>query len=249
MTTPPPATASAAVRVGTWVSFAMSGLTAVTFGLALTAAPDEVVYPFTSDAIAGKWPADYLWMYPAMLLMLLFVVFVACVHERAPAARKIFSLVALCVAVLAAAVLLINYFVQVTVMAPSLEKGQVDGFAMLTMYNPDGAFIALEELGFLLMSLSLAVLAPVFVRGTTVERVVRWLFVSAFVLAVVGLVVVSVARGVDRGYVFELVVITIVWTTLIVAGPLVAVVLRRAQVAGSAPDRPVPSHRGVVRVE
>ena len=84
-------------------------------------------------------------MYPAMLLMLLFVVFVACVHEHAPPARNIFSLVALCLAVIAAAVLLVNYFVQVTVMPPSLEKGQVDGFAMLTMYNPDGVFIALEE--------------------------------------------------------------------------------------------------------
>ena len=226
VTTPPPATSSAAVRVGTWVSFTMSGLTVVTFGLALTAAPDEVAYPFTSDAIADKWPADYLWMYPAMLLMLLFVVFVACVHENAPPSRKIFGLVALCLAVLAAAVLLINYFVQVTVMSPSLEKGQVDGFAMLTMYNPDGVFIALEELGFLLMSLSLAVLAPVFVSGTRVERAVRWLFVSALVIAVVALVAVSVDRGVDRGYVFELIVITIVWTTLIVGGPLVAVALR-----------------------
>ena len=219
-------TSRTAQHVGTWVALTMSGVTVVTFGLALTAAPDEVVYPFTSDAIAAKWPADYLWMYPAMVLMLLFVTFVACVHEQAPPARRIFSLVALCLAVLAAAVLLVNYFVQVTAMPPSLEKGQVDGFAMLTMYNPDGVFIALEELGFLLMGLALAVLAPTFVQRTAVERAVRWLFVSGLVVAVGALVVVSVARGVDRGYVFELIVITIVWTTLIVGGPLVAVALR-----------------------
>ena len=60
------------------------------------------------------------------------------------------------------------------------------------------------------MSLALAVLAPVFVSGTTVERVVRWLFVAGFAIAVVALAVVSAARGVDRGYIFEVVVITIV---------------------------------------
>ena len=163
--TTPETTSRTALHFGTWIALTMSGVTVVTFGLALTAAPDEVVYPFTSDAIADKWPADYLWMYPAMVLMLLFVAFVASVHEHAPPTRRIFSLVALCLAGCAATVLLVNYFVQVTVMPPSLEKGQVDGFAMLTMYNPDGVFIALEELGFLLMSLALAVLAPTFVSG------------------------------------------------------------------------------------
>ena len=213
----------------------MSGLTVVTFGLALTAVPDDVVYPFTSDVIADQWPADYLWMFPAMLLMIVFVAFAASVHQYAPPTRAIFSMLGLCLAAIAAGALLINYFIQVTVMPPSLEKGQLDGWAMLTMYNPDGVFIALEELGFLLMSLALAALAPVFVQRNKVERVIRWLFVSSFVASVGALVGVSVARGVDRGYLFEVIVITIVWTTLIVAGPLVAVVFRRAA-ARSAQD-------------
>ncbi len=219
-----------ALRLGALVALTMSGVTVVTFGLALTAAPDDVVYPFTSDSIADKWPADYLWMFPAMVLMVLFVAFVASVHQYAPPTRTVFGMLGLCLAAIAAAVLLINYFIQVTVMPPSLEKGQLDGWAMLTMYNPDGVFIALEELGFLLMSLALAVLAPVFVQRNKVERAIRWLFVSSFVAAAGALVGVSLARGVDRGYVFEVIVISIVWTTLIVAGPLVAVVLRRAVV-------------------
>ncbi len=219
-----------ALRVGYLVALMMTGVTVVSFALALTAVPNDVPYPFSSDVIADQWPVDYLWMYPAMLLMLLFIAFIASVHEYAPPTRKIFSLLGLCLAIIAAAVLLITYFIQVTVLQPSLEKGQLDGWAILTMYNPNGVFVALEELGYLLMSLALAVLAPVFMQRNKVERTIRWLFVLSFATAVGALVAVSVARGVDRGDLFEIIVISIVWLTLIVAGPLVAVVLRRAVV-------------------
>ncbi len=64
---------------------------------------------------------------------------------------------------MATAVLLIDYYIQVTVMQPSLVKGQLDGWAMLTMYNPHGVFIALEEIGYLLMSVVFLCLALVFV--------------------------------------------------------------------------------------
>lgn len=219
-----------AVRAGSVIALTMSGLTLGTWALAMTALPNDVPYPFTADVIAAQWPGDYLWMYPAMVLMLLFIAFVASVHEYAPPTRKIFSLLGLCLAVIAAAVLLVTYFIQVTVMQPSLEKGQLDGWAMLTMYNPNGVFIALEELGYLLMSLALACLAPVFTQRDKVERTIRWLLVLGLATAAAALVGVSAARGIDRGYVFELFVISIVWLTLIVAGPLVAVVLRRAAV-------------------
>jgi hypothetical protein len=55
-------------------------------------------------------------------------------------------------------------------MQPSLEKGQLDGWAMLTMYNPSGVFIALEELGYLLMSLAFVCLAAVYVQPSRLER-------------------------------------------------------------------------------
>ncbi len=219
-----------ASRVGSLVALTMSGLTVATFSLAITALPNDVPYPFSSDVIAAEWPGDYLWMYPAMLLMLLFIAFIASVHEYAPPTRKIFSLLGLCLAIIAAAVLIGTYFIQVTVMQPSLEKGQLDGWAMLTMYNPNGVFIALEELGYLLMSLALACLAPVFMQRNKVERTIRWLVVLSFATAVAALVGVSAVLGIDRGYVFEIMVISIVWLTMVVAGLLVAVVLRRAAV-------------------
>ena len=217
-----------ALWFGSVVALGISGLTVATFALAYMAGSDDSPYPYTSDAIAGNWPREYLWMFPAMLIMLLFVAFVASVHEYAPATHKIFSLLGLCLAVIAAAVLLTTYFIQVSVMQPSLEKDQLDGWAMLTMYNPNGVFIALEELGFILMSFALAAISPVFMQKNKVERAIRWLFVLGSVAVVGALIAVSLATGIDRGILFEIIVISIVWSTLIISGPLVAVVFRRA---------------------
>ncbi len=217
-----------ALRFGFWAAIALTGVTVVTFAFALMALPNAVPYPFTSDVIADQWPVDYLWMYPAMLVMLLFVAFATSAHEYAPPTRKIFSLLGLCFATMAATILLIDYFIQVTVLPLSLAKGQLDGWAMLTMYNPNGVFLALEELGYLLMSLALAVLSPVFTGITGVQRTLRWLLVLSFAAVIGALVMVSAIRGVDRGDLFEVIVFVIVWLTLIVTGPLVAVVFRRA---------------------
>ena len=184
-----------AYRFGFWIAIAVAVLTAATFALALTALPDKVPYPFTDPVIAEQWPGDYLWMYPAMVLMLLFVALVAAIHVCAPPARRVFSLIALCVAVLAAAVLLVDYYLQASVMQTSLEKGQLDGWSLLTQYNPNGVFIALEELGYLLMGVVFLCLAPVFVGTTGVERALRWLLGASFAASVLALVVVSAVEG------------------------------------------------------
>ena len=55
--------------------------------------------------------------------------------------------------------LLGGYFVQFSMVPVSLMNGQSEGIALLTQYNPYGVFIVLEELGYLLMSLSFVFLA------------------------------------------------------------------------------------------
>lgn len=216
------------LRAGVVAAWATTALTIVSFGLALTALPDEVPYPFATDRIAEQWPGDYWWMYAAMLLMAAFVAMVAAVHRYARPDRQLYSLLGVCAAVLSAAVLLIDYYVQVTVMQPSLEKRQLDGWALFTQYNPNGVFIALEELGYLLMALALLCLVPVFDGRDRVQRALRLLLTGCFALAIGALVAFSAVRGIDRGDDFEIAVISIVWLTLVAAGPLVATVLRRA---------------------
>ena len=217
-----------ASRFGFWMAVLVGGVTVVTFALAMTALPNRVPYPFTAPEIAAQWPGDYLWMYPAMLLMLLFVALVAAIHACAPPAKRVFSLVGLCLAVAAGVVLLIDYYLQANVMQLSLEKGQLDGWALLTQYNPNGVFIALEELGYLLMSVVFLCLAPVFAGKTGIERALRLLLRASFALTVLALVAVSATKGIDRGDTFEIAVISIVWLTLIATGVLTALVFRRA---------------------
>ncbi len=225
-----PTRTDAVSRFGFWISLVTAALTVVTFALAMTALPDDVPYPFTSQVIADQWPGDYLWMYPAMILMVSFVAWLVAIHQYAAPARRTYSLLALCIGVVASAVLLITYYIQVTVMQPSLEKGQLDGWAMLTMYNPNGVFLALEELGYLLMSLAFFCLAAVFVAPTRLERGIRWLFIASFALTIGALVFVFATHGIDRGAVYEIIVISVVWLTLIVGSLLTALVFRRAAV-------------------
>ena len=168
-----------------------------------------------------------------MVLTVLFVALLAAIHEYAPPARRTCSLLALCVGVIAAAVLLITYYIQVTVMQPSLEKGQLDGWAMLTMYNPNGVFIALEELGYLLMGLAFLCLAGVFAQANRLERSLRWLFITSFALSIGCFLVVFAMHGIDRGDSFEIIVISIVWLTLIVGAILTALVFRRGVPRGA----------------
>ncbi|MGD8201079.1 hypothetical protein ACQE98_10490 [Ornithinimicrobium sp. W1679] len=113
-----------------------------------------------------------------------------------------------------------------TVLPVSLAKGQLDGWSMLTQYNPNGVFLALEELAYVLMSLALLSLVPALPTGTRPARVLRRLFVGSAVAVAVSFAVVTALQGPDRGDTFEILVISLVWLTLLVASPLLALVLR-----------------------
>ena len=220
--------ADAAGRLGFWIGLVTAALTVVTFALALTALPDAVPYPFTSQVIVDQWPGDYVWMYPAMVLMVLFVALLVAIHESTPPARRTYSLLALCVGVIAAAVLLITYYIQVTVMQPSLEKGQLDGWAMLTNVQPErrlhrtrGARLPADEP-------RLPCLAGVFVGASRLERSLRGSTSRASPCRSAPSLSSSRWSGIDRGDLFEIIVISIVWLTLIAGGILTALVFRRA---------------------
>lgn len=222
-------------RLGFLAAVCISVTTAAAFGMAMIAIPIAgphcpgpcVTYPFTDELVAEHFPRDYLWMYPAMLTGLLVVALAACLHRLAPESRKVFGLIGLSLSTVAATVLLIDYFVQVTVLQPNLVKGQTDGWAMLTQYNPNGVFIALEELGYLVMSAALLCLSALVTGATRIDRVIRWLFAGGFAVVAGAFVLLSALYGLDRQDRFEVPAITAVWSVLIAAGVLLAVRLRR----------------------
>ena len=226
-------------RLPFWTAVLTSILTAATFATAFATPPRSgpfctmsacVTAPYTD--VAAFFPRDYLWMYPALLVPTLFVVLMACIHQYASADKQLFSLIGVCFAVIAAAVIMVDYFMQLTVIQPSLLKGETDGLSLVSQYNPHGIFIALEALGYLLMSLAFVFAAPVFSGRGWLERTIRWLFIAGFTLAVGLLIVLSLRYGHDLDYRFEVFVITIDWTVLIIAAALLSVVFKRAGHAG-----------------
>lgn len=162
-----------------------------------------------------------------MLLTPLFVVLMACIYHYASDDQKLFSSIGLSFAVLAAAMITIDYFVQLTVVQASLLRGETDGLSLISQYNPHGIFIALEALGYLLMSVAFVFAAAVFTGNDWVERALRWLLIAGFVFAVGSLIVLSLRYGNDLEYRFEVAIILIDWLVLVVSGILLSVVFKR----------------------
>ena len=119
-------------------------------------------------------------------------------------------------------------------MQPALLKGETEGLSLFSQYNPHGIFIALEDLGYLMMSVAFLFFAMVFDGRNRIERAIRWLFITSFVLAVGSLVVLSLLYGKNLDYRFEVTVILINWTVLVVSGVLLSVFFKRAGQYGTS---------------
>ncbi|MBN1993874.1 MAG: hypothetical protein JW953_14335 [Anaerolineae bacterium] len=228
-------------RLGFWASILTAVTAAAALGIAVTTAPARsgpfcmagsvdlvdscVTYPYTD--VAAFVPIEYIWMYPALLMALLFVVVVVCLHAYAAADKKVFSQIALSFAIISATTHVINYFIQLAVVQPSLLKGEAAGLSLFSQYNPHGIFIALEDVGYLTMGVAFLFVAAVFSRQTKLERIIQLLFMAGAVLAIGSLILLALLYGRDLEYRYEVAAILIDWITLIVAGVLLSVFFRR----------------------
>ncbi|NQT96568.1 MAG: hypothetical protein HQ562_02385 [Candidatus Marinimicrobia bacterium] len=223
-----------AYRFGYFTAILTTVVTIITFGIAVNTPPlagpfcESGCFEYPYSDIASRFPRDYIWMYPAMLLTLIYVALMVSIHYFAPREKKIYSQVGLSFALLAAAPIIIDYFIQVSVIQPSLLNGEHDGIALLTQFNAHGIFIALEDFGYLMMSVSFLFMAFVFSKTNRLEKTIRWLFIASFILTILALIFVSFKFGIHREYFFEVAAITINWAVLIVAGILLSKVFKRA---------------------
>ena len=215
-----------------WVATLTAVMTGVTFFLAILTLPKSgplclencVEYPYT--AIAAYIPRDFLWIYPALLPAPLFVMLLSGLHGKAAVDRQRFSRQGLAFGLIAATLLTADYFIQLRVIQPAVLKGEFDGLAPLTQYNPHGVFIALEEAGYLFMGVAFlfAGLAVPVRKG--LYRATRRVFVSGFTVVILLFVVFSTAYGMDVEYRFEIAAISVDWTVLMVAGTVLALAYR-----------------------
>lgn len=226
-------------KVGFYSAILTTLLTLITFGIAFQTPP--LSGPYCADGcfhypysdIVSRFPRDYIWMYPAIFLSLVYFVLMVSIHYFAPGDSKIFSHVGLSFALISTATLVMDYFLQVSVIQASLIQGETEGIALLSQFNAHGIFIVLEEIGFFMMSLSMLCMAPVFVGHTKVENAVRWLFISCFALTALAFTLYSIFYGIHREYRFEVATISINWLTLIASGILLSIVFRRRLVESS----------------
>jgi len=181
-----------------------------------------ISYPYVSG-LSQYVPNDYLWMIPPFFLGPAFVFLIACVNQETPEERKTLSVLALAFAVAYSILIMTDYFVQWTVVIPSIVSGQTEGLAPFSQYNPHGLLVSLESLGYLVMTAAYLLVAAV-ISGGRLRNSIRWISVGAFALAI-GLFVSFALLHYDIGY-FEVAVITIVSVESVLNGALLSVYFR-----------------------
>lgn len=220
-------------QVGFYAAILTTVITTITFGIALATVPISgpfctegcIEYPYVDTL--SQFPKDYLWMFPATLLVLVYIILITVIHSIAPNQKKIFSQIGLSFSIIASGILLTDYFIQFSLIPVSLVKGETEGISLLTQYNPHGVFIVLEELSYLMMSLSFLCVSLVFSKKNRLEKAVRWVFFAGFVLTILSLFLIISVYGIDRSYRFEVAVITIDWSVLIINGILLSLFFRK----------------------
>jgi hypothetical protein len=223
------------IRIGFLTSILLAIVTAASMGIGITTPPRSgpfctletcITYPYI-DA-AQFVPRDYFWMYPTLLMALLFVVLMVCLHRYASPDKQVFSSIALSLAIVSAAILIINYFIQLAVMQPSFLKDEVEGLSLFSQYNPHGIFIALEDIGYLLMGVSLLFVTPVFIGQQKLGKTIRLIFIISGILTIGALILPSILYGSDLEYRYEVASLTINWLTLITGGVMLSIYFKRA---------------------
>jgi hypothetical protein len=109
---------------------------------------------------------------PSLFLGSSFLVLVVSIHQIASPDRRVWSHAALAFATAYAVLISINYFVQLTWVAPRLMRGQTAGIEVFLFTPFDSFLYSVDILGYSFMSLSTLFAAKVF-TGSRLERVVH----------------------------------------------------------------------------
>jgi hypothetical protein len=212
------------LKFGFYSSLSLSILTIVTFGFAMIAVPPAgpycpdncMDYPFRDLLL--YYPRDYYWMYLAIIQLFVFVIFMVTHHFIASARNKLYTFLSISFALISSTILLQAYFTQFSVVPASVVKGEAEGIALITQYNDHGLFIAMEELGYITMSVALFFLAFAFSRKRRTESIIRTLLMAQWVLNLIAFLYYSLKFGIERSYRFEVATITINWLVLVIVG-------------------------------
>ncbi|MGZ4905047.1 MAG: hypothetical protein ACXVIF_07705 [Halobacteriota archaeon] len=162
--------------------------------------------------------------FPSFLLAPSFVVLMISIYHYATAERKIWGHIAIAFAIMYATLNSAVYFVQMTVVVPSMLNGAGSSVAPITLSI--GTFIyAFDVLGYSFMGLATLFAAFVFVGGT-IERWTRWALIANGLIPTPGLLLQQqIPAALYLGAVWVV--------TFPVATALLAVLFKRAYTQGT----------------
>jgi hypothetical protein len=218
-----------------WVAVSTSAVTAVALAIGVVTPPHAgpycrsecVGYPYTGGAEFMQ--RDLLWIYPAAVGMLLAVALVAVLGGRRTPGAALLARLSTILAAIAAGLLVADYGIQLTVVQAALARGETDGLGLLSQYNPHGVFIALENVGYLLLGIALAGSGAAMAVGSRLRRATRAVLLIAGAATVAALIGYATVYRADLDYRFEVAGIAITWLSLIVAGILTALDARQGR--------------------
>ncbi len=171
-----------------------------------------VIFSGITATTAMKIPS----LISGIILIPIFILMMACIHEYSPADKKIFSRLGLLFSIGYAVLIGFNYFLQLTLVRNNLYT---DVFAM---DEPQSIMWVIEVLGYGFMGLATLSAAFSFTSGK-LENMIRWLFIINGILGIGGMI----------GYALEwsmniLLGGLIVWDIIMpLASILIAVLFRR----------------------
>jgi len=228
---------SGLAQFGYYISLFTAVITIITFGIAICTPPlsgpfcKSGCFEYPYHEIISRFPRDYFWMFPAIILSFSYMLMMISVHKAVPPEKNVFSLAGVAFAVISTLILSVDYFVQVSFIQPSLLAGETEGIALLSQFNPHGLFIILEELGFITMNISLIFLAPALTSSTRIERSLRLTFIIGFILMSLSFTAVVLINGINREYRFEVMIISITWIELIIVSILFSKYFKKISLA------------------
>ena len=235
----------AMARRSSWVALLTAGTAVVALVAAITTLPRSgpycrsgcvVTYPYTD---AGAFvPRDYLWMYPAVLLILLVVVLFACVDDWVAPGGRALGRIGRSFTTVAATALIVDYGIQLSVMQPALMLEQTEGLSPWSQYHPYGLFIALENVGYAALNLAFVFVgAALLPTRSRLQRGAGWVFLGGGAATLAALVAYALVYGSRLDYRFEVASIGISWLVLIAGPVMLALLFARAP----QPDPPAAS--------
>jgi hypothetical protein len=114
---------------------------------------------------------------PSLFLGPSFLLLVLSINELTSRDRKIWSHAAIAFATVYTVLISINYYVQLTWVAPRLAEGRVAGMEQFLFVPFDSFLYSVDILGYSFMSVATLFAAMVF-TGKGIERVARWFLIA-----------------------------------------------------------------------